>query len=45
MNDDTRSLLTLLALIFGSIVLFVGVMLWWLRDALADPFDVEGNHE
>lgn len=38
MSEDTKSLLTLLALIFGSVAVFVGVLVWWCSRKLDDLF-------
>lgn len=41
MSESTKSLLTLLALIFGSVAVFVGVLIWWCSRKLDDLFDRE----
>ena len=45
MSESTRSLLTLLALIFGSVAIFAGVLLWWCNKAIDDLFNVDECHE
>lgn len=39
MSESTKSLLTLLALIFGSIAVFVAVFLWWCDRYIDKMFD------
>jgi len=45
MSEDTRSFLTLLALIFGSVAIFAGVLLWWCSKALDGMFEMDERHE
>lgn len=43
MNENTRSLLTLLALIFGSVGVFIGIFIWWCNRYLDKIFDHESE--
>lgn len=45
MSESTRSLLTLLALIFGSVAIFAGVLLWWCSKAIDELFASDDRHE
>jgi hypothetical protein len=39
MSESTQSLLTLLGLIFGSVIIFVVVLLWWVNRYIDKLFD------
>ena len=39
MSESTQSLLTLLGLIFGSVIIFVLVLLWWVNRYIDKMFD------
>jgi hypothetical protein len=45
MSESTRSLLTLLALIFGSVFICGAVLLWWCSRELDNLFNVDEQHE
>ena len=44
MSECLQSLLTLLALIFGSIAIFVVFILWWINRYVDRLFDSDRQH-